>query len=230
MRQFLNSGDLRNQGFCIHCGGQDETRDHSPSRVFLDEPFPENLPLAPACRACNNGFSLDEEYLASLLECVTSGDVMPDAFERQKIANIVRRSPGLAARLRAARRTEDGQVIWSFDEARVSRVILKLARGHAAFELNEPQCSEPSSIGFAPLITMSDAQVDAFFNELPGGSVYPEVGSRALERLFTGEDTAGDGRWVIVQPGRYRYAAGWGGGVSIRMVIRDYLACEVVWD
>ena len=113
---------------------------------------------------------------------------------------------------------------------RVTRIILKLARGHAAFELNEPQLEAPTSVWFAPLVAMTDAQVDAFFNDLAGGSVYPEVGSRALDRLFSGADTAGDGRWVIVQAGRYRYAAGWGGGICIRMVIRDHLACEVRWD
>ena len=69
MQQLPNDGDQRNQGFCVHCGGPEETRDHTPSKAFLDRPLPENLPVAPACFACNNGFAADEEYVACLLEC-----------------------------------------------------------------------------------------------------------------------------------------------------------------
>jgi len=54
MRQVPNYGDDQNKGFCVHCGGADESRDHVPSKVFLDEPFPENLPVSPSCLKCNN--------------------------------------------------------------------------------------------------------------------------------------------------------------------------------
>jgi hypothetical protein len=67
MEQLRCSGDDRNKGRCIHCGGPDETRDHSPSKVFLDEPYPENLPVCPSCLQFNNTLSIDEEYLACFL-------------------------------------------------------------------------------------------------------------------------------------------------------------------
>jgi len=44
MKQLQCYGDSRNKGFCVHCGGPDETRDHVPAKVLLDEPYPENLP------------------------------------------------------------------------------------------------------------------------------------------------------------------------------------------
>ena len=68
MQQLRCYGDDRNKGFCVHCGGPSETVDHVPSKVLLDEPYPENLMAASACRKCNNDFSIDEEYLACLLE------------------------------------------------------------------------------------------------------------------------------------------------------------------
>jgi hypothetical protein len=68
MEQLRCFGDERNEGYCIHCGGSDETRDHSPSKVFFDEPYPKNLPVCPSCLRCNNALSIDEEYLACLLE------------------------------------------------------------------------------------------------------------------------------------------------------------------
>jgi hypothetical protein len=63
--------------------------------------------------------------------------------------------------------------------------------------------------------------------ERPSGglSVWPEVGSRAMQRLLAeGEE------WVTVQAGRYRYMATADSAVRVRMVLSEYLACEVVWS
>ena len=67
--------DERLTGKCIYCGRNPETRDHVPSRVLLDKPFPDNLPVVDACRTCNEDFSQDEEYLACLIECAICGTV-----------------------------------------------------------------------------------------------------------------------------------------------------------
>lgn len=98
MQQFRCYGDDRNKGFCVHCGGPSETIDHVPSKVLLDEPYPENLMAAPACRKCNNGLSLDEEYLACLLECVIAGDIAPEKLHRAKIGRILRANSSLLTR------------------------------------------------------------------------------------------------------------------------------------
>ena len=159
MRQLHDNGaDDRNKGFCAHCGAADETRDHSPSKVFLEEPFPENLPFSPACLICNSRASKDEEYLACLLECVLVGDVIPSMFHREKIANCLRRSPALVESLRQARNQLNGRIRWAYDEDRVRAVIMKLARGHIAYELSEPRIDEPSSIWFKPICEMGDEE------------------------------------------------------------------------
>jgi hypothetical protein len=36
--------------------------------------------------------------------------------------------------------------------------------------------------------------------------------------------------WIVVQPGRYRYLAYVDSAVTVRMVLSEYLACEVVWE
>jgi hypothetical protein len=62
-----------------------------------------------------------------------------------------------------------------------------------------------------------------------GGLVpWPEVGSRMMTRLPTGEDTAG--QWIIVQKGVYRYSVQQAGGLRVRAVLSEYLAAEVQWD
>jgi hypothetical protein len=68
VQQFKYYGDRRNKGFCVHCGGPDETDDHVPSKVLLDEPYPENLIVCSSCLSCNNALSIDETYLACLIE------------------------------------------------------------------------------------------------------------------------------------------------------------------
>jgi hypothetical protein len=74
--------DQRILAFCAFCGGETGTRDHCPSRVLLDEPLPSNLPVVPACAACNSSFSGDEEYVACLISCVVAGSTDPEAMSR----------------------------------------------------------------------------------------------------------------------------------------------------
>lgn len=205
-----------------------ETRDHVPSRVLLDEPYPDNLPVVPACESCNLSFSKDEEYLACLVECTLRGVVGGEGIQRTKIRRILDEKPALRSMLERARNVAGDQIVFGVEHDRVRHVVLKLARGHAAFELNEPQLEEPAVIAFAPLHTISDDARRDFEASPVGDSAvgWPEVGSRAMIRLV--ESTAYDG-WVTVQPDRYRYSACTAIGVVVRIVVGEYLACEVVW-
>ena len=109
-------------------------------------------------------------------------------------------------------------------------VILKLARGHAHFELNEPMLDEPDYLSFTPIHLMSRDDRRRFEDSPMEGpfAVWPEVGSRAMQRLISGEDLS-DG-WVVIQEGRYRYQAVAGGFVSVKIVLREYLAAEAIWN
>lgn len=230
MQQLRCYGDDRNKGFCVHCGGPSETLDHVPSKVLLDEPYPENLMAAPACRACNNDLSLDEEYLACLLECVIAGDTSPEKLHRAKIARILRENISLSARLQRTQTVDAGGPVWAVANERVNRVVLKLARCHAAFELNEPQLQEPSHLGVKPLPLMTEDERAAFESDADAFDVWPEVGSRAMQRvLVAGTDTFDDG-WLVVQEGNYRFRTSQANGLTVRIVLREYLGCEVVWD
>lgn len=230
MQQLRCYGDARNKGFCVHCGGPSETVDHVPSKVLLDEPYPENLMAAPACRECNNGLSLDEEYLACLLECVIAGDTTPEKIHRAKIGRILQANSSLLARLQSARMDGEDGPIWSAESDRVSRVVLKLARCHAAFELNEPQLHEPSHLGIIPLPLITEDEREAFERDDDAFGIWPEVGSRAMQRLLlAGTDTFTEG-WLTVQEGNYRYRTSQTNGLIVKIVLREYLGCEVVWD
>jgi hypothetical protein len=226
MRQLQNFGDDRHKGWCVFCGGLNETRDHAPSRVFLDEPYPENLPVVPSCQDCNSSFSLDEEYLACLIECARTGSVDNARAGRTKIARILERKSALAGRLASACQESADGVFWRQEEDRVRAVIVKLARGHVAFEQNEPRIDEPTSISILALCVMSDDQREEFESS-PETRIWPEVGSRAMHRVLIGAE--GEPPWIEVQPQRYRYMVA-SAPSMVRIVIAGYLAAEVVWD
>ena len=222
MEQLDTLADERQTAFCAHCGGETKTRDHVPSRVLLDEPFPSNLPVVFSCRDCNEGLSTDEAYVACLVECALAGSTAPPDLQRAKVRRLLTEKPALAARLASA--LHEGSV--GHTVRRVHRVVLKLARGHAAFELNEPRLDEPSSLSFAPLVSLPPASRRRF-ESAPDQVLWPEVGSRGMQRLAS-SDMRVPG-WLVVQPGRYRYLAFVDDAVTVRFVLSEYLACEVVW-
>jgi len=228
MEQIKKFSDLRLEGYCIYCGKEPETRDHVPSKVLMDKPFPENLPVVPACEKCNEGFSKDEEYFACLIECILRGTTNPEKLERKKVKGILKRSPKLRARLTAAMEIHEGQIFFRTEEERVKNVILKLARGHATYENSELQLEEPISIVIRPITLMNEVEQNVYFSHDNG--LLPEIGSRAFQRLFINDESVIN-NWVIVQEDKYMYSINHEEyGLTIKILIWNYLACEVVWN
>jgi len=225
--------DNRLTGMCVYCGAQPTTRDHIPPKVFLDAPYPPLLSVVDACLGCNQMYSLDEEYLACLLECVICGSSEPDEVTRLNIRRILGDSPALRIRIDAARCQDmTGCLLWEPETARIENLAVKLARGHAAYELY-PILDEPVDVLVTPLDTMLDQEICAFEETTQWRSnLYPEIGSRSFLRTvgprpdrFKKVDD-----WIIVQPGRYRYSVIESRRVSVRIVLSEYLACVVVWN
>lgn len=229
MDQLHSFADDRLVVGCIHCSAATENRDHVPSRVLLDEPYPENLAVLPSCEACNTRFSLDEEYVACLVECARTGSV--DAVKRPKIRRILPDSPALAARLMQERTVaRSGEITFQPEHERVKKVAIKLARGHAAYELNEQKLDHPTHILFVPIHTLSRDALQHFENP-PPPVAWLEVGTRAMQRMVvnTPSNVVRATSWAEVQESQYRYFAIAQGSVLVRFVIGEYLACEVMW-
>ena len=170
--------------------------------------------------------------MACFLECVSCGTSAPDGLRRARIAKRLRDNPRLQEMIERSARTftiHDGQeqTLWHPELGRVRAVLLKNARGHVLHELNEAVHGEPTHEGISPLEAMNQV-VRAAFELIPSWNVWPEVGSRAMQRMMTGEGVV-DG-WIVVQDGRYRYAAACGDYVVVRIVVQEYLAAEFVWE
>lgn len=231
--------DERQKSWCIHCArplpGLDTNEDHVPSKSLLTKPRPHHLPIVRICKACNTGFSLDEQYAVAFLSCVLAGSSDPEKQSNASAARALTNSAALRARIEQSR-TEyvtlggETRVLWKPDMDRIQRVVLKNARGHAYFEYGEPMLDAPAHIWVLPLESMSKTEREDFDGLGEEGSLtpWPEVGSRMMTRLATGEDMAG--QWVIVQEGTYRYSVQAIDGLRVRSVLSEYLATEVLWQ
>ena len=152
--------DERLKGICTYCGAKPDSRDHVPSRVFLDKPYPENLPVVESCSKCNREFSADEEYLACFLECVVQGTTEPNANFREKVTNTLQSRPSIKERIREAKTIdEDNNLIWQPEIGRVKNVVLKLAHGHMAYELGIQYTEEPIVLDMLPIPLLSEEQL-----------------------------------------------------------------------
>lgn len=221
--------DQRFEGVCSYCGAWANSRDHVPSKILLDEPYPINLPVAESCNICNQGFSVSEEYVACMIECVKHGTTEPNNNFRPKIAATLRARPVIAQKIEAARFiSESGMIVWQPEIHRVREVVMKLARGHVAYELGLQRIDSPLVLEIIPIPTMSQDQLQSFF-ELRSSHIYPEIGSRSFINILKGKSSAYES-WYVVQESTYQYAVGQGSGDWVKIVIGDYLACQVVWD
>lgn len=236
MEPIDDCSDERPKQSCIHCGtlleSSNSNEDHVPSKCLLDRPLPKHSPKATVCRACNSSFALDEEYLCAFLATVLSGSAEVDSNRFPSAAGAFEHSPRLRDRVAGARREQstlfgEHEVLWAPEAERINRVIVKNARGHLLHEIGEATTSWPEAVGFVPVVRLS-AEQRSVFEYVDLRTHLPEVGSRLMQRVVRGWDFKNG--WVIVQKNVYRYAVMDGGEtVTVRTLIRNYLATEVHW-
>lgn len=228
--------------YCIYCGSIADTREHVPSRVFLNKPISDDeLPTLPACQKCNNGFSSDELYTNTYIECVKSyiGDNNSITLESKPTD----RKEVIEAKNAVKQACKNGTFP---KDSRIKRILCKLAIGHIAYELFERKSSDSFSvedvcIEYVFKCSMDEENWESLETiELIDSDVLPEVGSRAFRNMYVLE-IAGDGSdkkriamhhifmdWTDIQGGIYRYFTFYdGASIVVKMIIRDYLYAEV---
>lgn len=254
MREVEDWSDERLKAWCIQCGRPAHeaklSRDHVPSKSLLSKAVVEAgskydggtgepddyLPQVLICEPCNLGFARDESYLKCVLHAVMAGSLRPNPAHHAEAANFLRSNRHFVRELQASIKAgdEENSIRHRFtlfpDMTRVERVVVKNARGHAYHETGEPLLHEPTQVWIRPFSRLSKVERDQFETQGSAGvDVWPEVGSRMMVRVTTGEGLA-NGGWIEVEPARYRYALDWTSGVSVKMVLWDYLAAEVRWE
>lgn len=224
--------DERLRDVCAYCWAPSDTRDHVPSKVLLDTPYPSGLPVVGACSSCNNGFSRHERVVACLIDCAEHGSATAPQL-RPKVKRILSEDSGLAALMGHTIRA--GGPRFALDLS-VGQVVTKLAKGHLAFQ-EHLAADEPSAVRVAvrPQLTADDLDQ---FESLPSPGLLAEIGTRAfidafcapVESPLDDQDVATRAGWSVVQARRYRYAVLLGQEhATVRFVLSEYLFCEVSW-
>ena len=230
MNQIKTFSDNRLDIVCSYCGkDMADTRDHIPSKILLNEPYPENLPIAPCCSKCNQGFSLDEEYVACLLECVICGTVETEKLSKQKIKTILNRKEALRKRLSNSIVFKNGNTFFKPESRRLENIFIKLAKGHIKYENSEPIMGEPTYCKYKPLFIMTLQERKKFF-EIKNSDLLPEVGSRAMIKIVSNNKLSQPFvEWNVVQQDVYHYVISIN-PTTVRIIIWNYLAVEVKWE
>lgn len=224
--------DWRLKNVCAYCGGFADTEDHVPSRCFLDAPLPNEPPVVPCCEECNKSFSLDEEYVSCVIDCMKDGTTDVPSIKRLKTRKTLTHSVALAEEIKSQCRDFGGVQLWDYDKDRFLRVIQKLAFGHLAFYNEILAFDSDFHVSMKLLGQMNDLERNNF--EQPYlNDLLPEVGSRALQSMafLVIEDGMKKSlkypsHWEVVQEGRYRYCTS-NESNKVKFVIAEYLAVEV---
>lgn len=137
-------------------------------QCLLEQPYPSNLPVVGCCESCNQAFSKDEQYFVCLIESVLCGSTDPEKIGRPSVAKIMQNSPALRQRIENSKTEVSGQIAFVPEFERINNVMLKLARGHAAFELSQPCREKPDHFWCGPLLLLPQENREAFDSCLTG--------------------------------------------------------------
>ncbi len=188
-------------------------------------PYPENLYTVPACLKCNQAFSLDEEYVAVLIEWIKGMENGTGNFEREHINRIIEHSSAIEERLFASLLVdESGKQYFKPEHNRIKNIVLKHAIGHVFYDLGMKLSEKPSICAYKPNYLLTNKEIESF--NLPiRDTVWPEVGSRLMQRQVECGNS-----WITVQEKNYRYYVHQSTTILVRIVFRELLFCEVVWE
>ncbi len=229
LRQIKTFSDIRLDGMCCYCGNYSTTRDHVPSKILLDKPYPENLPVVPCCDKCNQSFSLDEEYITCLLECILCNSTDIETLKRDKIRQILSGKKLLYQKIKNSHKEFNNPPSFFIDTTRLENFLIKLAKGHVKFENSEPVFEKPTRISFKSLSSMTQDEVDSYLTSVDFIQSF-EVGSRAMQNFLI-SDSSVFSNWIEVQPNYYSYCVtSKMGQLSVKIFIRNFFAAEIIWD
>lgn len=233
--------------FCIYCGDVSDTREHAPSKVFLSNPYPADLPVLPACKKCNNGFSDDELYTEVYIDSLKYLSGRSDSLSAENQERIYRNTAFSDAQSDLSAYYNMGNLPYN---KRISRILAKLAICHTVYELSEGYFSDdwngkPTLIDYQFAFEMTENQAKEYDSLIiMNDKILPEVGSRVFGKIYVLEPilkSVTDDKtmklqmmvmnWSDIQNYNYRYVAWFEKDSSfhVKMVIHDFLYAEVVF-
>ncbi|UKS61506.1 HNH endonuclease [Bacillus toyonensis] len=225
---------------CIYCGKESDTREHIPSKVFLNRPFPENLSTVSACLTCNNSYSSDEVLLALLIQLLKQKHYGSEYTFSEEVNSRMEnvRNVKLVSKIKQV--IEADNVKGKFHDS-ILRVLIKLAIGHSVWDISEGYyidedgiTTDSAKVEYSFINDMTDEEINEFLSPFDiTNEPLPELGSRVYEgRLLVLERDGEEPRllldWATVQPYEYNYTCyQFGDEIVVKMVINSFLFAEV---
>ena len=223
--------DKKGQFKCIYCGNKADSREHIPSKIFLNEPFPTNLAILPSCKKCNYSFSEYEQYLACLIDYVQYKINNLKIVKRSKIQKTFNSRPNIESEFEnSTKYTQNNEVDYiEYNHDKIKSILLKLSIGHAIYTLSAIHLSEPNIINYKFFPELTQEELNSFNSE-PISDIAPEIGSRGAVYISISNNNTPISTWNIIQDGQYRFLAFQNNSsITIRIVIGEYFYSELIW-
>lgn len=176
----------KNTTFCIYCGKEANTREHSPSKVFLRKPFPDNLPVLPACKNCNNSFSNDELYSEVYIDSLKYLSGYSDNLSNDNKERIFKSTAFYDAQCDLKEYLDTGKITRN---KKLEKILIKLSICHAVYELCEGYSTDGKAIELKEIkfdfsLNLSKKEIEKFLMPIDiSDKIFPELGSRIFENI-----------------------------------------------
>lgn len=217
---------------CIYCFKPANSKEHIPSKIFLDEPYKNDLAILPACKNCNKSFSESEQYVACLIDYIQTKLSQNNNFKRKKVTDALRNRVTLLHELEESTfRNQNNEIEFiEYNIEKIEKIILKLSIGHAIYSLSTICLKEPSHINFKFLPDLTQEEINKF-NNCEEKNISPEIGSREGKYICISSKGLPFQDWKIVQDNQYRFLAFISETtICIRIVIGEFFFSEVIWN
>ncbi len=235
--------------YCVYCGDLSDTREHAPSKVFLRKPYPdEDLPVLPACRKCNNGFSNDELYTEVYIDSIKYLSGYADSLSKENQKRMKLNTAFQDAQNDLSK-YNSGESIYVNEK--IIKILTKLSVCHMVYELSEgycvnDACIQPTSVAYSFAFDMTIEEQKKFDDFIfMNDKQMPEIGSRVFDKICVLEPvlqalTSEEKNkapliimlWSDIQEHNYRYIA-WlenDHTFHVKIVIHDFLFAEIIFD
>jgi len=226
----------RFDSICIYCHTNiANSREHLPSRIFLDTPYPEEYSIVPACKKCNSGFSTDEVYVSCFIDKLRNAISKNINPLREKTVSSINHDKELARALNEQIRTDGEKIFVKYEPEPFSKILTKLAKGHLCQmqdKVFESDCLFNCNFKFSPDLS----EVERYhFEELPLAGMINECGSDFTHGLIIVEGIGLPSQafvpWNEIQEGNYRYLTYFDhDNYIVRIVICETLFAEVLFS
>lgn len=209
-----------------------DSREHIPSKVFLDRPYSIECGIVPSCIKCNNNFSQDELYVSCFVDKLRSVLTNSKIPIREKTIKALEHDKKLYSKIDSEISVVNERITVKPDYVAFNKILIKLSKGHWCHDQDCVLTDGRETIcafKFKPDFNESEMHN---FEELPIINIAGDVGSNNTHSLLVVE---GNGTepiivvpWTEIQENNYRFLTYYKANeFVVKIVVFEMLYAEV---